>query len=103
MTAAHDDQVLSEIRALAAQVAALESKVALPRLVTPEELGAYLGVERDTVHTYVSRDGLPCVKLGPKLLRFDLADVRRWARERGRNLPPDEPKPRHLQAVKGKP
>ena len=75
-----------------------------PRLLSPDQLAQWLGVERETIHTYVSRDGLPCVRLGPKLLRFELAAVMKWARTRGRNLASftEQPTSQQVREPRGK-
>jgi excisionase family DNA binding protein len=65
--------------------------VKLPRLLTPEDLAEWLGVKVETVHTYVSRDRLPHLKIGPKVLRFERDHVVQWARSRGKNMPDDRP------------
>jgi len=85
------------------ELEAYAAKNSPPKLLSPDELARWLGVEKETVHTYVSRDGLPCVRLGPKLLRFELQAVMQWARGRGRNLPslPEASQPRHLRAMRG--
>src|SRR5690349_2145226 len=86
-----------------AELEAYAAKHNPPRLLSPEQVAEWLGVELETIHTYVSRDGLPCLRLGPKLLRFELPAVMQWARTRGRNLPalPEPTQPRHLRTVRG--
>jgi predicted DNA-binding transcriptional regulator AlpA len=46
----------------------------------------FLGVSANTVDRLIREEGLPCIRLGPGALRFDLETVRGWAL--GRQLQP---------------
>jgi excisionase family DNA binding protein len=48
-----------------------------PRPMTKAELAEFLGVSPRTVDNYVSARRIPFIKLGPRLVRFRLADVER--------------------------
>lgn len=43
---------------------------------------AFIGVPIGTVRAWVARRQIPHLRLGPRLVRFDLADLRRWLDER---------------------
>jgi len=45
-------------------------------------LSVRLGVKRSTLQSKVSRGEIPCVRLGPRLVRFDEAVIERWLSER---------------------
>jgi excisionase family DNA binding protein len=49
------------------------------RLLSTAEAAAYLGVCRNTIRNYIARGWLPAHRVGPKLLRFDPADLDRVA------------------------
>ena len=42
----------------------------------------FLGVSPNTVDRLIREEGLPCIRLGPGALRFDLDAVRGWALRR---------------------
>jgi len=46
-----------------------------PQLLDKRALAARLNVHKRTVDNLVSRGAIPFIRLGVKLLRFDLADV----------------------------
>jgi len=51
------------------------------KLVTPAGLRNYLGVSKPTYLKWV-RDGMPVVRLGARMWRFELAAVLAWLTER---------------------
>jgi excisionase family DNA binding protein len=48
-----------------------------PRLLTARQLAAYLQVAEATVFRWAAAGRIPCVRLAPKALRFDLPEVMR--------------------------
>ena len=48
-----------------------------PRLLTLQQVAAYVGLSPHTVYRYVSQRKIPHVKLG-KVLKFDRAEIDRW-------------------------
>jgi excisionase family DNA binding protein len=66
--------------------------VAVGRLLSAREVAERLGVSQLTVRRYAYSGRLRSVRLGPKLLRFDEADVRKFVRE-GRIMTPKEADP----------
>lgn len=73
------------------------------KLLSADELAKRLGVKARSIATFVSRDELPAMRLGPRKLAFKWSDVEAWARKRGRNLNPTIPandRRRHLRPVK---
>ena len=51
-----------------------------PRLLSTAQAAAYLGVSPNTVRNYIARGLLSAHRVGPKLLKFDPADLDRAAR-----------------------
>ena len=49
----------------------------VPRLLTLQQVAAYVGLSPHTVYRYVSQRKIPHVKLG-KVLKFDRAEIDRW-------------------------
>jgi len=56
------------------------------RLLNTAELADYLGVTAETVRNYRESLGLPCLRIGRAVIRYDLGEVRRWLAERNRGL-----------------
>jgi excisionase family DNA binding protein len=52
-----------------------------PDYMTPDQVAAVLGCATESVSTYCTRDGLPCVKIG-RIRRFVREDVVAWLDER---------------------
>jgi predicted site-specific integrase-resolvase len=52
-------------------------------IVTTEDLAARLQVRPDTIRRWVGRGLIPVLRVSPKVIRFDLAEVLRVLRERG--------------------
>ena len=42
----------------------------------------FLGLSANTVDRLIREEGLPCIRLGPGAIRFDLEAVREWALRR---------------------
>lgn len=49
----------------------------LERWVSMREITAYLGINRDTVLTWIEKRGMPAVKVG-RLLKFKISEVDEW-------------------------
>lgn len=49
-----------------------------------DEIGAYLGVKRDTVYSWISQRALPAHKVG-RLWKFKRDEVDDWVRRGGAN------------------
>jgi excisionase family DNA binding protein len=49
--------------------------------MTPEQVAEVLGCATESISTYCTRDGLPCVKVG-RIRRFVRDDVVAWLEER---------------------
>lgn len=52
------------------------------RLLSVGELAKALGVSRAAVYRF-RQEGLPYIKLGPKMVKYDLEDVVAWMKARG--------------------
>ena len=52
----------------------------LPTLLTPDEVCAWLQVEKKLLYRLVQRRSIPCIRVS-RLLRFDRADLLRWLRQ----------------------
>lgn len=52
-----------------------------PDYLTTEQVAELLGCVRESVSTYCTRDGLPCVRIG-RIRRFRREDVLAWLEER---------------------
>ncbi|MHB9146806.1 MAG: helix-turn-helix transcriptional regulator [Symbiobacteriia bacterium] len=52
------------------------------RLLTVWELAKALGMSRAAVYRF-RREGMPYIKLGPKMVKYDLEDVVTWMKARG--------------------
>lgn len=67
-----------EVRALAAEIAALRAeRKPTPPLLDAEQVAAWLGVKESWVLTEARAERLPCVRLG-KYVRFRPADIDEW-------------------------
>ena len=53
----------------------------MKKLMLPEELSEYLGVTRTTLWKWQGK-GMPYIRLGVKLVRYDLEEVMKWLSER---------------------
>lgn len=52
------------------------------RLLTADEVGERLGVDRRTVLRWAREEGLPSRRLGPREVRFAVEDVLEWSETR---------------------
>jgi excisionase family DNA binding protein len=52
------------------------------RLMTVEEVAAYLHISRAQAYLVVREDGFPLIELGPRLLRVDPRQLERWLEKR---------------------
>lgn len=59
------------------------------RWLSVDEIGAYLGVKRDTIYKWISEKGLPANKVG-RLWKFKTADVDAWVRKGGTSESTDD-------------
>lgn len=50
------------------------------RWLSVEEIGAYLGIKRDTVYRWISEKNMPASKVG-RLWKFKKNEVDTWVRE----------------------
>ncbi|QLL06664.1 helix-turn-helix domain-containing protein [Mycobacterium vicinigordonae] len=50
-----------------------------PRLLSTVQAADYLGVSTNTIRNYIARGWLTAHRIGPKLLKFDPADLDRVA------------------------
>ncbi len=48
-----------------------------PRLLTIQQVAAYVGLSHHTIYRFVSQRKIPHVKLG-KVLKFDRTEIDRW-------------------------
>lgn len=53
------------------------------RLLTYAEVSAMLGVKVNTLYTWVRRNQIPVVRVGPRTVRFRLSDIRAICDGRG--------------------
>ena len=56
----------------------------LERWVSMKEITAYLGINRDTVLSWIEKRGMPAVKVG-RLWKFKISEVDAWMKA-GRNI-----------------
>ena len=50
------------------------------RWLSVDEIGAYLGVKRDTIYKWIGEKGMPSHKIG-RLWKFKKDDVDEWVRK----------------------
>jgi excisionase family DNA binding protein len=50
----------------------------MSKLLTMKELTDLLKVHRATVHRWRNERGLPCKRIGPGSVRYDLEEVKAW-------------------------
>lgn len=67
-----------------------------PEYLSAEQVAELIGCGVESIRTYCTRDGLPCVRIG-KLRRFQRADVLAWLEER--RSQPRSHKSRHVAAM----
>jgi excisionase family DNA binding protein len=69
----------------ALQATAGQAKVRdLYQLLTAEEAAEFLALDVGTIRNLTYRRGLPCVKVGPRGVRYRLLDLIVWQEERRR-------------------
>ena len=56
----------------------------LAQLLTAEEVAELLSMELGTIRNLTYRRELPCVKIGPRGVRYRLLDLLAWIEERSR-------------------
>ena len=49
------------------------------RWLSVDEIAAHLGIERETVYTWIAKKKMPCHKVG-RLWKFNKAEVNDWVR-----------------------
>lgn len=54
------------------------------RWLSVDEIGAYLGVKRDTVYKWIGEKAMPAHKIG-RLWKFKKDEIDNWVRRRGVN------------------
>jgi excisionase family DNA binding protein len=59
----------------------------MERLMTAKEVGAWLGYSADTVYRLARTEGLPCVRMAGRAVKFRRADVQGWLDGRAVVLP----------------
>lgn len=52
-------------------------------MINTKELSEYLKIHENTIYKLV-RNGMPCYRIGPTELRFELDEVKQWLRERSK-------------------
>ncbi len=50
----------------------------MEKLMTKKEIAEYLGISTITVDFYRKKKGMPFIKVGHKLIRFDVNEVKDW-------------------------
>jgi excisionase family DNA binding protein len=48
------------------------------KLLTYTEAAEFLGLRRSTLYTFVSQGRVPCVRLGPRNVRFEADRLETW-------------------------
>jgi len=56
----------------------------LQELFTINELSELLGISSRTIFAWKKERGLPFVKLGPRLIRYDFDSIEKWLVEQGK-------------------
>jgi excisionase family DNA binding protein len=69
---------------------------AAPEYLSAEQVAEMVGCTVESIRTYCSRDGLPCVRIG-KLRRFHRGDILAWLEERRSR--PRSHKAKHVSAL----
>ena len=54
------------------------SEKQLPRLLTYQQLEQHYGIKVATAVSLVREGRIPCVRLGPRFVRFDVQEIERW-------------------------
>ncbi|MFC1652493.1 helix-turn-helix domain-containing protein [Planctomycetota bacterium] len=52
----------------------------MDRWLSVDEIAEYLGIKRDTVYKWISKDRMPAHKVG-RLWKFKAAEVDQWVRD----------------------
>ena len=55
------------------------------RWLSVDEIGAYLGIKRDTVYKWISKKKMPAQRMG-RLWKFKIIDVDAWVRAGGADI-----------------
>ena len=59
------------------------SRPPVPRLaLSRRELAEALGVSDDTIDLWTHREGLPCLRMNKRVVRYPLDQVKQWLAER---------------------
>jgi excisionase family DNA binding protein len=53
-------------------------------LLSYDELAALLNISKNSIYALVSRKRIPFVRIGPRTVRFIVADIETWLDERSR-------------------
>ena len=80
-------QVMERVAALQNALRNLNGQGAtqlLAQLLTAEETAELLSMELGTIRNMTYRRELPCVKIGPRGVRYRLLDILAWIEERSR-------------------
>ena len=51
------------------------ANITVPRLVTAQQLKDVIGMEPKSIYSAVAKGHIPCVRIGPRRMRFDVAEV----------------------------
>ena len=54
----------------------------MKRFVGPDELAEYLGLSINTIYSWIWLKKIPYIKMGKKLVKFDLQEIEVWIKEK---------------------
>ena len=66
-----------------------EGESTIEKLLNIDELSEWLGIEKSTIYAWTSKQNIPHIKLGPKVLRFRLNEVIDWLSEKSVSPKPE--------------
>ncbi|HWK28929.1 MAG TPA: helix-turn-helix domain-containing protein [Solirubrobacter sp.] len=55
----------------------------MKKLLTADEVADLLAIKRKTVYNLAASGTIPCVRIGPRTVRFDPDRLAEWVREQG--------------------
>lgn len=55
-----------------------EKRIAGKVYATPKELSEFLNVPIKTIYGWIYQNKIPYIRIGPRLIRFDLVEIEKW-------------------------
>jgi len=72
-----------ELRALEGRIEELEARLKFPRMMSPRELCAFLGISEALLYEWKRKgDAPPAIHFSERSVRYDLYSVMEWAKRK---------------------